>query len=69
MAYPDGHLFWYNQRWYSYTGTTAEAMEGWGRQSVHDPDVLPKVIEKWNASIESGDPFEMVFPLKGADVS
>jgi len=67
MAEPDGHIFWYNQRWYEYTGTSPEQMEGWGWQSVHDPEVLPKVVERWRASIETGEPFEMEFPLKGAD--
>jgi PAS domain S-box-containing protein len=67
MAHADGHIFWYNRRWYEYTGTTPEQMEGWGWQSVHDPEVLPRVLERWGASIESGEPFEMEFPLKGAD--
>ncbi len=67
MARPDGHLFWYNRRWYEYTGTTPEQMEGWGWQSVHDPDVLPRVLERWKASLASGEPFDMVFPLRGAD--
>ncbi|HUR53080.1 MAG TPA: PAS domain S-box protein, partial [Gemmataceae bacterium] len=67
MARPDGHIFWYNKRWYDYTGTTPEAMEGWGWKSVHDPDVLPSVLEQWQNSIDTGAPFEMVFPLKGAD--
>ncbi len=67
MARPDGHIFWYNRRWYDYTGTTPEAMEGWGWQSVHDPAVLPTVLARWKASIASGVPFDMVFPLKGAD--
>ncbi|HYP01632.1 MAG TPA: ATP-binding protein, partial [Pyrinomonadaceae bacterium] len=57
----------YNQRWYEYTGTSPEQMEGWGWQSVHDPAVLPKVVERWRTSIETGEPFEMEFPLKGAD--
>ena len=30
MAHGDGHIFWYNQRWYTYTGTTPEQMEGLG---------------------------------------
>ena len=30
IAYPDGYIYWYNERWYSYTGTTQEQMEGWG---------------------------------------
>ncbi|MGE5206597.1 MAG: PAS domain S-box protein [Chlamydiota bacterium] len=67
MANPDGYIYWYNQRWYDYTGTTPEQMMGWGWQAVHDPEMLPKVMERWQASIQSGEPFEMVFPLRGAD--
>lgn len=67
MANPDGWIFWYNQRWYGYTGTTPAQMEGWGWQSVQDPEVLPKVVEQWNGSIASGEPFDMVLPLRGAD--
>jgi len=64
MAEPDGSIFWYNRRWYDYTGTTPEAMHGWGWQSVHDPEILPRVLERWSASIANGEPFEMEFPLK-----
>ncbi len=67
MAEPDGHIFWYNQRWYDYTGTSPEQMAGWGWQSVHDPEMLPQVVNRWRASLETGEPFEMEFPLKGAD--
>ena len=63
----DGYITWYNQRWYDYTGTTPEQMEGWGWQSVHDPEVLPNVLERWKASIATGEPFDMEFPLRGAD--
>lgn len=67
MARADGYIFWYNRGWYEYTGTTPDQMSGWGWQSVHDPAVLPAVLERWKGSITSGEPFEMVFPLKGAD--
>ena len=67
IARGDGYIYWYNQRWYDYTGTTPEDMEGWGWQSVHDPEVLPEVLEQWRASIATGRPFDMVFPLRGAD--
>ncbi len=67
IADADGFIFWYNQRWYEYTGTTPEQMEGWGWQSVHHPDTLPNVLERWKASISTGEPFDMVFPLRGAD--
>ena len=67
MARPDGHIFWYNQRWYDYTGTSFEQMTGWGWKSVHDPETLPAVVERWNAALTTGEPFDMVFPLRGAD--
>ncbi len=63
----DGYITWYNQRWYEYTGTTPEQMEGWGWQSVHDPKMLPQVLERWKMSIVTGEPFDMEFPLLGAD--
>ena len=67
MARPDGHVFWYNRRWHEYTGTTPAQMEGWGWRSVHDPAAIPEVLERWQACLASGEPFDMVFPLRGAD--
>ena len=67
MARPEGFIFWYNRRWYEYTGTTPQQMEGWGWRSVHDPAELPAVVERWQHSIKTGEPFEMEFPLRGAD--
>ncbi len=37
MANSDGHIFWYNRRWFEYTGTTIEDMVGWGWKRVHAP--------------------------------
>jgi PAS domain S-box-containing protein len=67
MAGADGAFSWYNQRWYEYTGTTPEHMEGWGWRSVIDSAMLPKVMEWWQTSIATGEPFDMEFPLRGAD--
>jgi len=67
IAKPDVFIFWYNDRWYDYTGTTPEQMEGWGWQSVHDPEVLPQVMAQWTVAIATGEVFEMEFPLRGAD--
>ena len=67
MAHPGGDIFWYNRRWYDYTGTTLEQMKGWGWEMVHDPDVLPSVVERWRSSIDQELPFDMVFPLRGSD--
>jgi PAS domain S-box-containing protein len=67
MADEHGWIFWYNSRWYEYTGTSPEQMEGWGWQSVHHPEILPQVMERWTQSIATGAPFEMEFPLRGAN--
>lgn len=67
MAEPDGNITWYNKGWYKFTGTVPEQMEGWGWQSVHDPEILPNVLEAWTNSIATGESFEMEFPLKGTD--
>ncbi len=66
MANADGWIYWYNRLFYDYTGTTSKLMAGWGWQAVHDPAVLPTVLESWKGCIESGQPFEVTFPLKGA---
>ena len=67
MARPDGHVFWYNRRWYEYTGTTPESQKGWGWESVHDPRALPRVVEKWKEALSSGNPWEDTFPLRRHD--
>ena len=50
MCKPDGEFFWYNDRWYEYTGTDGSQL-GWGWQSVLDPKELPRVVEKWKAAL------------------
>jgi len=67
MAEADGYIFWYNQKWYEYTGTTPQQMEGWGWQSVHDPEILPRVLDEWKGAIRMGTPFGMEFPIRSAD--
>ena len=67
IAQADGYIVWYNKRWHDYCGSTPDEMAGWGWQSVHDPERLPDVLASWTASIATGEPFEMTFPLRGAD--
>jgi PAS domain S-box-containing protein len=66
-AEPDGSVTWYNRRWYEYTGIPREQMAGWGWRSLHDAAMLPQVVERWRAALQSGDSFEMELPLRGAD--
>ena len=67
MADETGSLFWYNKRWYDYTGTTLEEMKGWGWQKVHHPDHVNRVVVKIRRSFASGETWEDTFPLRGKD--
>lgn len=67
MADESGWLFWYNQRWFEYTGTTWEEMQGWGWRKVHHPDHLERVIQKYRSCLETGEPWEDTFPLRSKD--
>jgi PAS domain S-box-containing protein len=67
MAQPDGWIFWYNKRWYDYTGTTLADMEGWGWRRVHHPDHVERVVARVQRSWETGEPWEDTFPIKGRD--
>lgn len=64
MTDPSGSIFWYNRRWFDYTGATPEAMEGWGWQKVHHPDHVDRVTAKFREHIESGEVWEDTFPLR-----
>jgi PAS domain S-box-containing protein len=67
MTDAQGWIYWYNQRWFEYTGTTMAQMEGWGWQAVHHPDHLERVTQKFKHHLQTGEPWEDTFPLRGAD--
>jgi PAS domain S-box-containing protein len=69
MTDESGFIYWYNQRWYDYTGTTPAAMRGWGWTAVHHPDHVDRVVAGFRASIASGQPWEDTFPLRSRDGS
>ncbi len=62
-----GWLFWYNQRWFDYTGTTLEEMQGWGWSKVHHADHLERVTAKYKRHLETGEAWEDTFPLRSKD--
>ncbi|MBA4150070.1 MAG: PAS domain-containing protein [Verrucomicrobia bacterium] len=67
MANPDGYLFFYNKRWYEYTGTTFEEMQGWGWQKVQHPGQLDRMLPNWKHALATGEPWEDIFPLRRHD--
>ncbi len=69
IAEADGKIIWYNQRWYDYTGTSLDEMRGWGWRTVHHPDHVAAVTERYRAAITLGRSWEDTFPLRGRDGS
>src|SRR5579864_8439964 len=67
MADPNGDVFWYNQRWYDYTGTTLDEVRGSGWHKLHHPEHVSRVMQGLEHSWETGTPWEDTFPLKGVD--
>jgi PAS domain S-box-containing protein len=67
MADEKGYIFWYNDRWFDYTGTNLQQMRGWGWQKVHHPDHAQRVVEKIRRCFETGEIWEDTFPLRGRD--
>lgn len=63
----NGWIFWYNQRWFDYTGTTLAQMQGWGWQQVHHPEHLDRVVREFRRCLEAGETWEDTFPLRGKD--
>ena len=67
IADGDGYIFWYNQRWYDYTGRSFDEMSGWGWQLVHHPDHCAGVIGRFKAALGTGESWEDTFPLRRHD--
>jgi len=67
MANADGWVYWYNQRWYDYTGTTLEQMEGHGWVRVHHPDHVERIVALSKEAWHTDEPFEITFPLRRKD--
>ena len=69
MADEQGSIYWYNKRWYDYTGTTLAEVQGEGWKKVHHPEHVERVAARIQLSFASGEPWEDLFPLRGKDGS
>lgn len=56
---PNGEVNYYNQQWYTYTGLNFEETKKWGWEKVVHPDDLPLTMERFKASLISGEVFEV----------
>ena len=54
---PDGHLDFFNQTWVRYVGQSVQDLEGWKWTAFIHPEDVEGIVEKWRASLASGEPF------------
>jgi two-component system, NtrC family, sensor kinase len=69
MANPDASIFWYNQRWYDYTGTTVDEMRGQAWKNLVHPEHVAAVVDGIERSWAVDEPWEDTFPLRARDGS
>lgn len=67
IARSDGYIYWFNQRWFEYTGKMPEEMLGWDWLSLVKNDGNTRLLKKWKTLIEKREPFEMVNLILGKD--
>lgn len=67
MTDKTGSIYWYNDRWYAYTGTTLEEMLGWEWKKVHHPDMVEGVEKRFREAIAAGREWEDIFLLRSKD--
>ncbi|MGZ4816087.1 MAG: hybrid sensor histidine kinase/response regulator [Terriglobales bacterium] len=67
MAHPDGSIFWYNQRWFEYTGTPVDQLDAFGWSKVIHPDHVKRVEGGLERSWNTGQLWEDTFPLRDKD--
>ena len=64
---PDGYIDYFNQHWLAYVGRSLEDLQGWKwTASVHPSDV-DGIVERWCASLASGEPFLHEARVRRAD--
>jgi len=53
---PDGYLDFFNQTWLRYVGRALEDLQGWKWTAFIHPEDVEGILEKWRASLASGEP-------------
>jgi PAS domain S-box-containing protein len=61
---PSGTPTWYNQRWYDYTGASADDIAHASWASALHPDHHDRVVRHLEECLTAGEPWEDTFPLR-----
>ncbi len=64
---PDGYLDFFNETWLEYVGQSLRDLQGWKWTNYIHPDDLEGIVQKWRASLASGEPFLCETRVRRAD--
>jgi len=64
---PDGYLDFFNQTWLKYVGRSLEDLQGWKWTASIHPDDVDGIVDRWRASLASGEPFLYEARVRQAD--
>ena len=62
-----GEVELYNHQVLEYFGKTTEELKNWATADVLHPDDLPRMIDAWRSSIDTGGPLDLDHRSRGAD--
>ncbi len=66
-ARPDGDIDFFNKRMLDYLGVPLEQLYGWRWTNLIHPDDIDQIVDKWRASLATGEPFESEARVRRAD--
>jgi PAS domain S-box-containing protein len=64
---PDGYLDFFNQPWLKYVGRSLEDLEGWKWTASIHPEDVEGIVDRWQASLASGEQFLYEARVRRAD--
>src|SRR5881296_2607676 len=56
-----------NRQVLEYFGKTTEELKNWATSDAVHPDDLPRVVDAWRRSVETGEPYDLEFRQRRAD--
>ena len=65
IARNDGSRFWFNERWFEYTGESLASSQEFGWMRVHDGEAAAAVLDRQRAAFRRGFTWEETVRLRG----
>jgi hypothetical protein len=67
MAEADGKIYWFNNHWHKFTGTSIGEPSAHDWQAIRAPTSLDQARHRWAQTLETGMRLEMELSLRGRD--